>query len=239
MRSFAGRLRCVAVAACDGAAPVAGAVVSGRCDRGAGAERVRGERAGAACRVGAVVRRPAGGGPGGAVAGGGGGAAAPGGRRAGGAGRSCRRTMWCGPNCWGGCAARCWTGPVAGRGGWACGGWEAAASRCWRPRWCRIPRCAAGFPMGWRGCGWSRFRVIRRRGGPCWHSRCLGERGERGERGGGQRGRADGGQRRQRRDGAGVGPGRGRRAAGAHRPRRPGERGGGQRGRADRGQRQR
>ena len=38
-------------------------------------------------------------------------------------------------------------------------------------------------------------------------------------RGGGQRGRADRGQRRRRRHGAGVGPGRDRRAAGAHRPR--------------------
>ena len=43
------------------------------------------------------------------------------------------------------------------------------------------------------------------------------------QRGGGQRGRADRGQRRRRRrHGAGVGPGRDRRAAGAHRPRRPG-----------------
>ena len=42
-----------------------------------------------------------------------------------------------------------------------------------------------------------------------------------------------------RRHGAGVGPGRDRRAAGAHRPRRPGVGGGGQRGRADRGQRRR
>ena len=58
-------------------------------------------------------------------------------------------------------------------------------------------------------------------------------------RGGGQRGRADRGQRRRRRHGAGVGPGRDRRAAGAHRPRRLGPRGGGQRGRADRGQRRR
>ena len=57
--------------------------------------------------------------------------------------------------------------------------------------------------------------------------------------GGGQRGRADRGQRRRRRHGAGVGPGRDRRAAGAHRPRRHGAGGGGQRGRADRGQRRR
>ena len=57
---------------------------------------------------------------------------------------------------------------------------------------------------------------------------------------GGQRGRADRGHRRRpRRHGAGVGPGRGRRAAGAHRPRRRCHRGGGQRGRADRGQRRR
>ena len=59
------------------------------------------------------------------------------------------------------------------------------------------------------------------------------------QRGGGQRGRADRGQRRRRRHGAGVGPGRDRRAAGAHRPRRRVQRGGGQRGRADRGQRRR
>jgi len=57
-------------------------------------------------------------------------------------------------------------------------------------------------------------------------------------RSGPQRGRADRGQRRRRRHGAGVGPGRDRRAPGAHRPRRPGERSGPQRGRADRGQRQ-
>ena len=57
-----------------------------------------------------------------------------------------------------------------------------------------------------------------------------------GARGGGQRGRADRGQRRRRRHGAGVGPGRDRRAAGAHRPQWPSVGGGGQRGRADRGQ---
>ena len=50
------------------------------------------------------------------------------------------------------------------------GGWGAAASRCWRPRWRGTPRCAVVFPM-WRGCRWSRQRVmIRRRGGPYWHN---------------------------------------------------------------------
>ena len=83
-RALVCREAVVAGATCNGDAPVAGAVVPGRCDRGAGAERVRGERASAACWAGAVVLRPAGGGPGGAGAGGGGGAAAPGGRHAGG-----------------------------------------------------------------------------------------------------------------------------------------------------------